>query len=210
MKKQLFYICTTILFFSSIIQPSSGDPTKLFLGSIQFPETLLFDLCLYYKGQKIPTESDDNQASAEFSFLESKYTQELFILISENISCKTSENNTVNHLTNCDKNYKCYHLSAHRVDGPSGKAACSWLMKKHQLHENIIPDNTVIFLFDPKFVEELEVNYWDKNSTMRLLPTIHIKDTISSKELSRAMTVARLKAIDIDGLHTKSTPQKSA
>lgn len=182
---------------------STADPTKLFLGSIQFPEPLQYDLSLYYKGQKLVTEWDSDESSTQFSFLESKYTQELYILICETISYKTTEKNTIKHLIVTSNKYKCYQLIAQRSQTEQGTTECSWQIKEHKLDSMVIPDNTLIFLFNPDFISGLQGQSWKSDNTMRLMPIIEIDPTIETKDLNRTMTITRLTAIDIDSLHSK-------
>lgn len=207
MKKLLYFFFITSY---TLLHPSSDDQTKLFLGAVQFPEPLTYDLCLYYKGKKIPVEWDKNDKTAQFSFLESKQAQDLFILISDNISYKTNENNTIQHLQASTNHYKCYKLQATRsYDDNNELSDFSWNVQEYVLHQAVIPDNTLIFFFNPSYIEGLLIHSWSKNNTMRLLPTITISPSITSKELGRAITITRLAAMDIDILHTKTAHQQS-
>ncbi len=202
--KKIFYL----LMLCSLSLPShTSDSTKLFLGSIKFPEHIHGDLCLYYKGQKIQPEWSSNNTVAQFSFLESKYTHEMFILVCDNISYQTSQTNTVQCLQAAD-NYQCYKLLAQRTENEQGFTECSWSVQKCTLENNNIPDNTFIFLFNPTFIDGLQVQTWNSDNTLRVLPTINIK-SIQTKDLTRTMTIARLTAIDIDLLHSKVLPQGS-
>lgn len=208
--KKLYYLS---FFALSIVhaltmQPSHPEPTKLFLGAVQFPEHLEDNLCLYYKGQKLTGEWNKNNTTAQFSFLDSKYTQEIFIVICDNFSYQTSQTNTVQYLQTTSNNYKCYKLQAYRSCDENNSAKCSWSVQEQELEKNIIPDNSLIFLFNPNFVEGLQVHSWSADHSMRTLPTIKIKN-IQAKDLARTMTITRLTAIDIDVLHSKALPKGS-
>ncbi|MBM17760.1 MAG: hypothetical protein CL947_01670 [Epsilonproteobacteria bacterium] len=198
-------LCTIQLTFSC------EEPTKLFIGTIEFPANINnTDFCIYYKGKKLNNEWNQSKLSAEFSFLESQYTQTLYILISNNISYQTQDDNTIHHLQLQDNFYKCYELKAQRSSHEESKSICfSWDLSNKQLKEGIIPDNTIIFLFNPLLIEGLQVHSWNNNQTMRIIPTIKIKQTVQEQELLRTMTIAQLKAIDINTVHTKDKKSKN-
>lgn len=199
-------IFTALAFLSCLqLHTETQDPTTLFLGTIKFPKTLNnSDACLYYKGSKLKTEWDKNNLSTQFSFLESKSSQTLYVLICNNITCFTNLSNTVQHLCLIENQYRCYELQAIRVyDDHDQLTSFSWDCQECDLENGIIPENTVIFLFDPLLVDGLLVHTWNKNQAMRLIPTIKICSSATSAELVRAMTIARLTSIDIDTIHAK-------
>ena len=205
---KLFIIIVT--FFSSV-QLFCGeqiDPTTLFLGTIQFPHDLNNnDLCLYYNGKKLETEWDKNNLSVQFSFLESKTSQLLYLLICDEVKYQTHpQNNTIQYLKITNDNYKCYELQATRIyDDNEVLISYSWNCSKCELEQGIIADNTIILLFDPTLVEGIQIHTWSKNQAMRLLPTIKIINSATAKELARALAIARLTAVDIDNLHAKES-----
>lgn len=198
---------TSFIFFAPLVLTSEQEPTKLFMGTIQFPENIENnDLCLYYKGQKLTTEWDQHSFSTQYSFLESKYAQELYILICHDITHQTNQDNTVQYLQAASENYKCYKLSATRLHSENNNTIeFSWDISDHELDNKVLPDNTLIFLFNPQLIEGLQLHTWNKKQTMRLIPTIRITNNTTSKELLRTMTIARLQAIDIDTIHKKET-----
>lgn len=203
--KKLIHILAFLSCFQVYTEPQ--DPTTLFLGNIKFPKALNHtDLCLYYKGQKLNTDWDKNNLSAQYSFLESKTSQTLYLLICNNVACHTKLSNTVQHLQLTDELYRCYHLQATRIhDEQQNVTSFSWECEECDLENGIIPDNTVIFLFDPFLIDGLQIHTWSKNQAMRLIPTINISNNATAQEIVRAMTVARLTAIDIDTIHVKET-----
>lgn len=200
-------LCIFNLLSINIIALATQDPTKLFIGTVQFPTTLDFDLCLYYKGQKVDTDCSKKDPHVQFSFLESKYTQEMFILICENISYHT-ENNTIQNLRVTDNSYKCFKLSATRIyDNHNDVVGFSWDAQECELEEKIVPDNTLFFVFNPDLIQGLSVQSWKTDNTLRIIPTITINQIASAEQLKRAMTIARLAAIDIDTVHKKNNHQ---
>lgn len=211
MKKSVFLIISIFCIQLKAIDPL--EPTTLFLGTIKFPKAFTNnDLCLYYKGIKLAAEWDKNNASAQFSFLESKTSQNLYILISNDIAYHADSKNTIKHLELSTKSYLCYELQATRIyDENDTLISFSWEAKECDLNSNIIPENTVIFLFNPDLVEGLQVFTWNKNQAMRLLPTIHVIDTEPREDLLvRSMTIAQLKALDLDNIHTKESTIKNS
>lgn len=187
---------------------NSIDPTTLFLGSIKFPETVdNDDICLYYKGKKLTPDWDKNNLSVQFSFLESKTAQSIYLLICNDITYQTQpQSNTVLHFQATNKNYICYELRAKRIYDDLGSLTdYSWDYHEYKLENNIIPDNTVMFLFDPKLIENIQIHTWNKNQAIRLVPTIKIVHSATHPELLRTMTIARLTALDIDTLHIKDS-----
>ena len=65
----------------------------------------------------------------------------------------------------------------------------------------IIPDNTVIFLFNADYIAGLEVKSWPLNSNIRILPTIVMHKDIQPEDIVRAIIQARMIAIDFDTIH---------
>ena len=206
MKKQLFLFT----FFSMVtLSTAFGIDNKnksLFMGSIQFPEKLTdTDLCVYYKGKKIVTEWDNSSLSSEYSFLESKQLENLYILISENISFETDNDNTIKNLKiEDDRPYLCYKLTASRVIDEGGNPGdLSWNDEIMEIKDGAVPENTIIFLFNPDLIDKVQIHNWKKNQNMRLVPTIKIKKDLTSKELIAAVTIAQLKSVDINLIHEK-------
>lgn len=199
-------LIATLAFISCLqVYTEPQEPTTLFLGNIKFPKSLNHtDLCIYYKGQKLNTDWDKHNLSAQYSFLEAKTSQALYLLVCNNIACHTKLGNTVQHLQLTNDQYRCYHLQATRVhDEQENLVHFSWDCQECELESGIIPDNTIIFLFDPYLVDGVQVHTWSKNQAMRLIPTITISSTATASEIVRTMTIARLTAIDIDTIHIK-------
>jgi len=187
------------------------DPTTLFLGNIKFPKNLNHtDLCIYYKGQKLNTDWDKHNLSVQYSFLEAKTSQNLYLLICNNITCHTTLTNTIQHLQLTDNQYRCYHLQASRIHDEQEKLVrFSWDCQECELKNGVVPDNTIIFLFDPHIIDDIQVHTWSKNQAMRLVPTITISNNATAPEIVRAITIARLTAIDLDTIHIKEKTTKN-
>lgn len=188
------------------------DPTTLFLGNIKFPKKLnQTDLCIYYKGQKLNTDWDKHNLSAQYSFLEAKTSQSLFLLVCNELAYYTKSNNTVQYLRLTNEEYRCYQLQATRLqDDQENIVQFSWNCQECELENGIIPDNTIILLFDPFLIEGIQIHTWNKNQAMRLVPTITISNNATACEIVRAMTIAQLTAIDIDTIHIKEKTKNNS
>ncbi len=205
------------LIFCMITAPlwiKPAEPTTLFLGTIKFPTTInneqSTDFCVYYKGVKLKTDWDKHNASTQFSFIESRYAQTLYILICKNFGYKIDLDNTIDYLKITDSNYLCYELQAKRIyDQQDTLISFSWDCTPCRLNDKVIPENTVIFLFNPDLIEGLAVHNWDTNQAMRLIPTIKINQEASAADLLKAVTIAQLTALDLDAIHAKESSEKN-
>ena len=182
------------------------EPVAICLGSITFPRNVTPDLNVYYKGKKLIIDVHSKEKEVKlipYSLEEKKSNQQFHMIICS--ECKiASKDNTVQYLhvpTNVA--YKFYTLSAARqynqdqeVDGYLWTA-----VEEKLLNGNIIPDNTVIFLFNADLIENLTIKSWPQNSSARILPEIVIKKSVAQEDLSRAIVEARLAAFDLDTIH---------
>ncbi|MBI2353205.1 hypothetical protein HYV11_03135 [Candidatus Dependentiae bacterium] len=205
--KKLLHLLLSIIIIPFIVKTNDFfEPTTLFLGTIKFPSILIDhnDVCLYYKGKKLATEWDKNNSSVQFSFLETKASQQLYLLICNDITCQANNQNTIDYLQLKNNNYLCYDLEATRIyDENDNLINFSWNAKECCLTKKVIPENTIIFLFNPDFIEGIQILSWNKNQVMRLIPTIYINNQISNQEIVQSMAITRLNAIDIDTFHSK-------
>lgn len=199
-----------LLIFSCILMiwnlNYSHNETKLFSGSIEFPCLLNYDLCLFYQGQKLEFEHSSASPFIQFSFIDSKDVQTVYVLITNNLTCCTQESNTVECLCVVDNSsYVCYKMQAKReFFNKDEDQMLTWDICEHHLDNGQIPANTLIFLFDPSLIAGLKIQSWKPENLFRIIPTIVINPTASTKQIKRAMTIARLAALDIDAIHAKS------
>lgn len=194
------------------------EPMALCLGTVVFHTDIDPDLCLYYKGNKLQIDLNYDKKQKRlgqvavqkdlvkivpYTLHEAKATQRFHLLICSQPQF-ASDNNTVQYL-HVPENmaYKFYTLSGarkyndnHEVDG------CLWSVTEESLlDDRIIPDNTIIFLFNADYVQGLEVKSWPLNSNIRLLPSIIMKKHIDPQDIVRAIIEARMIAIDFDTIH---------
>lgn len=187
-------------------------PKALCVGNIIFPESVKPYLSLYYKGDKLQPDVDGSHEvdRVPFSLVEDKSTQQIHILIAQQVRCSTSDN-TVQYLhVPQGQGYKFYTLLAARDYDQNGEMrGYMWDIKEQSLgHKGVAPDNTMIFLFDASLVDGLEVRSWVQDNNTRLLPDIVIKKNITADMLHRAVAVSRLAAMDMDMLHHSSEMKK--
>mgnify|MGYP003402369669 FL=1 len=198
----IFYMMTTLVSAFELNTPE----TKLFSGSIEFPHTMTYDLCLFYNGQKLDFEGNNTNKFLQFSFLDYSKTQLVYFIITNGLSCCTSESNNVDCLSILDESsYICYKMQAKRELDPNDQQILTWEILPHQLTNGQIPHNSLIFLFDPTLIAGLKVQSWKPENIFRIIPTLLIHPSASAEQLQRAMIIARLAALDIDALHSKTS-----
>ncbi len=203
----------------SIDAIAEQNPMALCLGSINFPMPVRPDLSLYYKGDKLPLDNNAEKLvrryyqkeedlvlagikNVPYSLLELKTVQKFHMLIAAEILPASQDNTIFYWYVPQGVAYKFYTLSAarhviHEED------FCSWsVTQEYLLQDNIIPDDTIIFLFDAQLVFGLEVKNWSQNSNVRLIPEIIIKPSASLEQITKAMNYGRLAALDVDAFHS--------
>jgi hypothetical protein len=186
----------------------------MFSGSIQFANKMEYDLCLFYKGEKLAVEHHRTAPMVEFSFLDQHNIHTIYLLITDTLTLCTQTTNTLQALTiSPTHQYLCYQLQATRETvAAHTDDMLTWHINPYQIHDNKIPDNTLIFLFNPNLVAGLKVASWKPENMFRVIPTILIHPQATGAELERAMAIARLAALDVEQIHSKknlATPESS-
>lgn len=198
-------LCYAAPTYSSFFAPQA-EQQKLFSGSIQLTHKIAYDLCLFYKGEKIIFDPQIQDNSLDFSFVDDKSTHCIYVIITDAVTHNTEHANTLQSLQIADESkYICYKLQAKRQKDDQNQDLLTWDSIEHKLEQNIIPENSLIFLFNPHLIAGLKVPSWQSENVFRLVPTILIDPQSSVAELQRAMVVARLSALDIDPVHRKKT-----
>lgn len=222
MKKQIMLVTLLTTFVTLFSAPKSlleyEEPMAPFIGDIVFPTEIDPDLCLYYKGNKIQLDINHDKKSKRlgqvltkkelvkivpYALNEAKATKKIHILICQRPEF-ASDNNTINYVYVPENvSYKFYTLTATRTFNSQNIAdGCCWQVTEEILSDDrIIPDNTVIFLFNADYVAGLEVKSWPLNSNIRVLPTIMMHKNIDPEDIVRAVIQARMIAIDFDTIH---------
>jgi|GEM_PF-4008402 len=188
------------------IMPNMHAIIVPFMGKILLPGNIQEEVCIFHKGNKITSDiqRDSFNTTYHFSFVEPKSTQKCFILICSELSLST-ECNTVQHLhVNPEGNYKLYSLYGKRYYNDQGELeGYGWDIEQLRVDETgIIPDDALIIMLDPNFVEELEAKCWDVEINTRVLPDL----VISLKEnnaalLAKMLVRCRCASLDLQSLH---------
>lgn len=200
----LFVIFCLFVFSSN--QTYSYDDTKLFSGSIEFPCKLDYDLCLFYQGQKLEFETSKTSPFVQFSFIDSKNTQTVYVIITNGLTCCTNQSNTVECLCVVDESsYICYKMTGKRETNEDEHQLLTWEISDYQIKDGQIPENSLIFLFEPSLIAGLKVQSWKPENVFRIIPTLVIAPSATADQIKRAMIIARLTALDIDAIHAKAT-----
>ncbi|MBP7854470.1 hypothetical protein KAZ82_00875 [Candidatus Babeliales bacterium] len=203
MKKSLLFfllLCTYQINLS--IDNKLFSNSKLFSGSIEFPMLIDYDLCIFYNGQKLELESN-NTPFVQFSFLDDKSISTIHLVIANALACSTMESNNIRALKIADNNaYICYQLQAQR-NFENNEEQLTWNIDQCALENNQIPQNSVIFLFDPTLIAGLKIQSFKPENLFRIIPTIMINSRTTIQQIKRAMEVARLASLDIDPIHRK-------
>ena len=133
--------------------------------------------------------------------MELKTVQKFHIVIAAEIMPASELNTVLYWYVPQGVAYKFYTLSAAR-QLIQDEDFCSWsVTQEYLLNDNIIPDDTIIFLFDAHLVFGIEVKNWAQNSNVRLIPEIIIKPSATLEQIQVAMDQGRLAAIDVDAFH---------
>lgn len=204
MIKKIFLLLCCMLMNAQAMQ--AHDETKLFSGSIEFPCSLNYDLCLFYQGQKLDFERSKSSPFVQFSFVDSKEVHTVYLLVTNGLTCCTQESNTVQCLCVVDdSSYICYKMQAKRESHADEHQLLTWEISEHRLQNGQVPQNSLIFLFEPSLIAGLKVQSWKPENLFRIVPTVVIHPTATEAQIQRAMVIARLAALDIDAIHAKIT-----
>ena len=189
----IIVICMSIYSHKSISWDIYSFDKNLFVGNIIFPQDVkpIPQISLYRRGIKIKPETDHTANKIQFTISEDKACSHFYILITQNIKAKV-EDNTVRNLTvNPKENPKFYRIQMIQTNrtpkhhlaqnNKNEKEEFSWKITRLKVHEDgIIPDNTLLIVFNPEYVEKLE------GGNNLELPKIIIKKDILARAGSQA------------------------
>ncbi len=188
------------------------EPVAICLGSVKFPMSVKnTNLNIFYKGKKLSIDVHNKEKEVKlipYSLEEKKSNQQFHMIIcSECEPCNytgSEKNNTIKYLYVPAKvQYKFYTLCAARSYNDEGVVdGYLWTcIDERLLDDNIIPDNTIIFIFDADLVEGLNVKSWEQGSSARILPEIVIKKTVSKNDLYDALDRGSLASLPLNAIH---------
>ncbi len=178
----------------------------LYLGSVQFPETLqtIPEMRIYYAGQKVAAESNNKTKNVTFSIAQDNGST-FYVVITNHLEWDVSPHtNTISHLKVAQNQpYKFYKIVRRYSDITH---EYSWHVDEIPLLKNLLPDNAIILCCNPDYIEALEV----KHSVD--LPKIVIKKNIldivgSESQLHEESIKSLLTSLDSNTVHTTMKPE---
>lgn len=212
----LFTILISII---STFAHASYESKSLFVGTIQFPQTIenVPPIRIYYAGRKIPTNSNHEGKCITFTIPEAKRRSFFYLYIAPQFDfCCTSNN--IEYLKQTPSTaYKLYALElittptslvANTHEKHKGnQIAQHWSVKEISIFDPTgkIPDDAIIICFDPAYIQSLEGG----NSIE--FPKIMIRDDIvklagSEDKLHELSTRWLLAALHTDSIHDTIAP----
>lgn len=150
---------------------------------------------MYYQGTKI---TDKN---GTFQFTGEKNPSEFHIVITH---IKTPESHYIETLEIPENvPYKYYYLEKRNdLNNPENY---KWLIREKSGDKGfMLPENTLIIVMDPLYIDTIENTTWKKNDNLIMLPTILLKKDI---RLKTASIKSILTALDTDPFHRKTDEQ---
>jgi len=193
---------------------------NVFVGNIIFPQNVkpIPQISLYRRGIKIKPETDHAANKVQFTISEDKACSQFYILITQSVKAKI-EDNTIRNLTVDPKERpKFYRIQMIQTNGTpkhyltqnneDKNEEFSWKVTPLNINKDgIIPDNTLLIIFNPDYVEKLE------GGNNLELPKIIVKKNILELAGSQAKLLKEADALimaSIDFLtlsHIKPKPE---
>lgn len=198
------------------------DHNRVYVGTIQFPAAMnhLPTLTAYHRGVKIDI------SDGAFELVDSTAGRELYILFTLGPVCPRStgpdEPNTINSFELCEgAPYRCYKIQQNMFYQPHARTQPEhlephqepWFIEEIKLTQTSkkqtrVPDNTLLMLINPLLLTGLKNQPWSCVGNACKLPTVLLKDTLSTKAIADMSTTAALTALDLDPFHRKPTTVK--
>ena len=203
-------LCTTLCLMLQMPFTAYGN-TIPFIGTIQFPKAVqsIPTLCGYYKGTRFSITSDTSRSTstAHFEIQEEKECNQLGILFTTQV--KPVGHGKKIHGLAVPKGigYTYYHVW--RAQGDYAWRFNHWITQVKTLaSDRMIPENCIIILLNPEFVQTVEKGSWSQQSNVVQLPTVVIKsaDDINTT-IHKAAATLSLAAMDLNAIHA---PVKTA
>jgi hypothetical protein len=195
------------------ILTSSINGYNLMLGTIQFPKTMktVPNVRIYYSGKIVSGKIDKSDKSISFSI--PKYSQNQMrytLLVTESIEFATPKatetpGNIIEHMRIPSGNdYKLYTLLLvpRFSDDPAAQSKPNyhWRILPDQAHGNKIPDDALILILDPKWIETVEGENSFELPTIKLKPNV-VELSGSAENFYDKSAQLLLAAIDSDTIH---------
>lgn len=209
------YHTVRLMSLLSLFFTFNAHSTSLMLGTIKLPHSSsLMPLRMYYDGRIIQSELHTTQSKINYEIPWIHGQATLYILVTEAIEevYKRSPNiqgsiNTIDYLkVPKQQNYKLYKLDLMiketlDLDEKSTIKTYSWNIQEIDLAINRrIPDQTIIIIYIPEFVEALE------GGTQLEIPTIIMKQNSfglinTEKNIYEKLIELQLSAVDNNTIH---------
>lgn len=218
--KRLLALC--MLLVSPI--PNLFGQKTLFMGSIQFPQTLKHTpgVRIYYHGKKLMTEIDNDSKRILFTVPEQKQRTFFYLLVTPEVDFVCRDNN-VEHLRLKSKtNHKLYALelvaekttpavntnSVTIGKGAPQKTNYTWAVKEIAFFDQTgrIPDDALIICYDPQYINSFEGGSAIEFPKIIIRPDA-IKLAGSEEKFQNQSTRWLLAALNTDMIHETMTQQ---
>jgi len=196
----------------------------ILMGDIRTKLRLPFPIQAYFNGQANDPHDDvrlfaqtPSQSRYEydpsFTITVSLPYTEIYILITQRFSGQShhtkNAQNIIEHLKlENEEPYICFRCRRTFYLSPQDakQELSSWQIDQIQLDcngENCIkiPDNTIIIIADPDWIESLSANEWDARSAVIKLPTIIFKSSLTQQELDDIAPLISLSMMDHRPFH---------
>ena len=198
--KKIFYILISLIFISFCSKNYLNAKLNL-KGYIQvnsnWKSTPTFRIL--FNGKQ--TISDE---FGFYSFPLDQYINKYSVLICKHIQKKFDKKNTLKNLkVRVDKPYKIYSFKK-SADGKK------WIQKEKNLKKKnfIIPENCIIVLINPKYIEKVEVWSVNPGANFIKLPKIKLKDNLNEARVKRESNKSLLRSLDLLPFHEKIALEK--
>jgi len=186
---------------------------NVFVGNIIFPKDIknLPQVSLYRRGIKIKTENEASNKKIQFTISEDKSCRKFYMLITKTVTPDIEENVVKYLKISPNQNYNLYELTIftnqESAINPINKKeeikeTYSWQIQQKRINkEGIIPDDTLIVIFNPDYIDKLE------GGSNLELPKIIIKKDIlkqagSEEKLTDETNELLLSSLDLKILHS--------
>jgi len=218
-KKIYFFI--SLLFLTTAIHKTAhcwdfySLDKNLFVGNILFPQTIktVPQVLLYQRGIKLQTETDDSSKKIQFTVTEERKCKKIHFLVTQYVQPNIEKNIVTGLKIGRKQDYKLYKLrliekrNTQKSDSEKNNTSYHWQIEEKKLApERRIPDDTLIVIFNPNYIEKI-----DEGSSFEL-PKIWIRPDIlelagSEEKLHDEVNELLMASLDLNILHSKPTSE---
>ena len=161
----------------------------------------------YYKGYRLNFEGD------MCIFDESKSTEQFILVVTEQVKISTQSSGILYLERLPKKDCRLFYIKkkyAYKTN--SANIFNGWVIEEEEAENipNRLPDNSLILLISPKFIEKIKTNKQIEKQAVKMvnapityLPAITIKKSITQKELDNSCQLNILGALDTNALHAQ-------